>query len=136
MIELETQKQITSAFLELFKEKIVAIEEKIKFANDFLVQVNYEIEKFHTEEDIFAVEQEISITKIKNNELIDRKILRYNIILGLISEKYKIIQNRITSGFYTDKYDLNEAKISLFKCQIEIHAKKEFLLNYQNRKII
>jgi hypothetical protein len=134
-IDLSQEKQITNGFLELFQEKLSALEDRIKFANDQLHRVNYNIEKFYLEEDIFAGKQEISIHKIKSNEILDRKILRYKIILGLISEKYTIIQERILSGFYNNAYDLADKKIELFRLHIEINAKKEFLANYEKRKV-
>jgi hypothetical protein len=133
-IDVSTQKEITKSFLELFEEKLGAINNWIEFAEDKLIKVDFEIDKFYLEEDIFAGKQEISTTKITSDKLIDRKIQRYRIILGLISEKYKIIQDRVKNGFYTDEYDLVNKKIDLFKLQIEIHAKKEFLENYEKRK--
>jgi hypothetical protein len=134
-IDLTTKKEINRSFLELFEEKLIALENRIKFANDQLNKVDYEIEKFYLEEDIFAGQQEITIHKIKSNELIDRKILRYKIILGLVSEKYKILQERVKSGVYIDAYELADKKIDLFRLQIEIYAKKEFLINYDKRKV-
>jgi hypothetical protein len=134
-IDLTTEKDINRSFLELFQEKLTALEERIKFANDQLNRVNYNIEKFYLEEDIFSGQQEITIHKIKSNELIDRKLLRYKIILGLISEKYTILQERIRSGFYKDTYDIADKKIELFRLQIEIYAKKEFIEAGKKRKL-
>ena len=135
-IDLQKDKQITNDFIKLFEELNLSLDEKIKLSEDELIKVNFEIEKFYVEEDIFVGKQEITLTKIKSDDLINRKIHRYSIILGLISNKYQIIKERLKSGFYVDAYELANKKIELFRMQIEINAKEEFLRNYEKRKNI
>jgi hypothetical protein len=133
-INLDFEKQSTNAFIGLFEEKLGALDKKIKFSNDQLQKVDFEIQKFYTEEDIYAGKMEITIQQKTSDELIDRKLLRYDIIIGLISEKYSILKERIKSGYYTEELELVNRKLDLLNLQVEIIAKNEFVSHFKTRK--
>jgi protein-tyrosine-phosphatase len=133
-IDLKEEDNINKTFIELFKLKIDALDDKIKNTSDSLVKVNHEIDKFYTEEEKIASERQIRITKIDSDKLIDRKVNRFKVILALCQNKYTILNSRIKDGFYTDSLDEAEAKIDLMKLYLEIVSKEEFLKRYEDRK--
>lgn len=131
-MEFEANK--TNAFIDLFKEKIQVITEELKNRTDQLERNNFEIEKFYLEEDLFASEQQITITKLESDAIINRKIARYNIIMSLLLEKKEIIKTRLQQGYYTDPMDKVNFKIALMRLQTEIISKKQFIDHLKTRK--
>lgn len=133
-INLQEQKQVNLHFIDLFDEKIKALSSKINSSKDQLEEVNYRIDKFYTEEEKKASEDYIKITKDKADKIIDYKVSRYKVIISLISLKYEIIRQRLQDSFYTDELEMAEMKIQLFRLQIELKSKYDFLEKLNDRK--
>ncbi|MDD5358413.1 MAG: hypothetical protein PHX80_04650 [Candidatus Nanoarchaeia archaeon] len=135
-IDLGYEPEITNQFVIALEEIITALDEKIQLEQDELKEKKYELQRFWAEEDVFAGKQSISITKMAADKLIDRQILRYDIVIGILSEIFKILKQRLETGFYTDKLEAASAKYDYWKTFVEIRAKKEFRNKHQERKKI
>jgi hypothetical protein len=132
-IDLQFESNLTNEFIQIFEERLIAIDEKILFANDELVKVNYEISKFYLEEDIYASKSEIRVTKKTADENMKRKLHRYSVIVGILYEKYKVLKEKLNAGYFTDKLELANAKLDLLNLQVEIINKEKFLAQLKTR---
>jgi hypothetical protein len=125
-------------FVSLLKERTEILSDLINKSNNLLEKCNYKIDLFYCEQDYESALAEINnvaITSDLNNKLIDDKIKRYEIIIGLLQEKLSIVSDRLKSGYYdSDLLVKNDMKIDLFRIQSQIISKKEFLASYKKRK--
>lgn len=134
MIDLKAEKAKTNCFIKLFDEKIKALEGKIKSSNDNLERVSFEITKFYTEEESQAAKDHIRLYSKDAKTIIKDRIKRYEIILGLLTEKYSVIRDRLKDGYYTDSLEKANMKLELFNLQIEINSKQDWIEKYNERK--
>ncbi|MDD5013522.1 MAG: hypothetical protein PHW73_00285 [Atribacterota bacterium] len=135
-IDLNYEPEITNQFIIALEEIITALDEMIQLERDELKEKKYELQRFYAEEEVFAGKESISITKTAADKLIDRQLLRYDIVIGILSEIFKILKERLETGFYTDKLEAAQAKYDYWKTFVEIRAKKELRNKHQERKKI
>jgi hypothetical protein len=133
-IDLGYEPEITNQLIIALEKIVTALDEKIQFAEDELKREKYELQRFWAQEDVFAGKESISLTKMAADKLIDRQVLRYDIVIGILSKIFKILKERLETGFYTDKLEAAEAKYDYWKTFVEIRAKKEFRDKHQERK--
>jgi hypothetical protein len=133
-IDIENQRNELNTFLELYKELDKSLQEKIKSADNELSKVNYKIEKFFNEEEIYNTEQTIYATNVVVENEFKRKIKRYEIIIGLYLNKLEVMRKMLQENRISDSYELAHFKIDFFKVKIEIDAKRKFLNDLRKRK--